>query len=158
MSPPRSSHSKTCAAAPKSLATSGAHADASDKPDKLRFVERVPWAIDTAQLSPASGPSNTAAPLAGPETTASSTVQPAWLSSEAMPVSIMAYLVSSSLIPLSFQPPAAIPMKTPNFLERLLLSQHLTMDNLDVESTVSPSHALELTNPHSLALGWSRQP
>ena len=158
MSPPRSSHSKTCAAAPKSLATSGAHADASDKPDKLRFVERVPWAIDTAQLSPASGPSNTAAPLAGPETTASSTVQPAWLSSEAMPVSIMAYLVSSSLTPLSFQPPAAIPMKTPNFLERLPLSQRLTMDDLDVESTVSPSHALELTNSHSLAPGRSGRP
>ena len=158
MSPPRSSRSKTRAAAPKSRATSGVRADVSDKPDKIRFVERVPWAIDTAQLSPASGPSNTAAPLAGPETTASPTVQPAWLSSEAMPVSIMAYLVSSSLTPLSFQPPAAIPMKTPNFLERLPLSQRLTMDDLDVESTVSPSHALELTNPHSLALGWSRQP
>ena len=45
-----------------------------------------------------------------------------------------------------------------NFLERLPLSQHLTMDDLNVESTVSPSQALELTNSHSLALWWSRWP
>ena len=124
MSPPRSSCSKTRAAAPKSCATSGVCADLLNKPDKIRFVERVPWAIDTAQLSPASGPSNTAAPSAGPEATALSTVQLAWPSSEVIPVSIMAYLASYSLILLSFQPPAAIPMKTPNFLERLPLSPH----------------------------------
>ena len=142
MSPLRSSHSQTCAATSKSHATSGTCADALDKPEKLKFIKQVPWAIDTAQLSPAFGPSNTATPLAGPEATASSTVQLAWPSSEVMPVSIMAYFVSSSLIPLSFQPPAMIPMKASNFLERIPLSQCLTMDDLDVVSTVSPSSCI----------------
>ena len=92
MSPPRSSHSQTCAATSKSHATSGMHADVSEQPEKLNFIARVPWAINTALPSAASRPTMTATPSAGLEAPASLIVELelAWPGSEAMPVSILA--------------------------------------------------------------------